>query len=166
MRRLARRLFTLCSGASVVLFVAVCVLWVWSYRALLDLSLAGNACQLRSAAGEFTVVYWDRPAPYIPDAGDVDEFRQLGRVHWRRLGVVFAHYDDYHANPRAVIGVQYPVLVLLTLLLPGACFGIAYMGRRRRTRAERGLCPACGYDLRATPGRCPECGAAAAALQA
>ena len=30
---------------------------------------------------------------------------------------------------------------------------------RRRLRARRGACPACGYDLRATPGRCPECGA-------
>jgi hypothetical protein len=38
---------------------------------------------------------------------------------------------------------------------------------RRRERAARlsaGLCPSCGYDLRATPGRCPECGTAAAAL--
>lgn len=33
-----------------------------------------------------------------------------------------------------------------------------FVSRRRQSRAARGLCPNCAYDLRANQGRCPECG--------
>lgn len=51
--------------------------------------------------------------------------------------------------------VPTPALAILFLILPA----LAYRSRViRMARKRAGLCPDCGYDLRATPSRCPECG--------
>lgn len=45
------------------------------------------------------------------------------------------------------------LLTLATVIVAVACTKV----RGRRIAQQAGLCPRCGFDLRATPGRCPEC---------
>jgi hypothetical protein len=50
--------------------------------------------------------------------------------------------------------VPYWLVALIFAVLPSL-----FLRRHRKLRPVRmGLCPTCGYDLRATPDRCPECG--------
>jgi hypothetical protein len=54
--------------------------------------------------------------------------------------------------------LPYWAVVLVFSVLPMISL-LRLVQRFRHSRA--GLCPACGYDLRATPERCPECGTVA-----
>ena len=53
------------------------------------------------------------------------------------------------------IGFPYWALTLLMLTVP---IWQLFLLRGRRRRQLAGMCPVCGYDLRATSDRCPECG--------
>ena len=72
--------------------------------------------------------------------------------------------DDALTPPGAVptgpivgfwVTIPYWFVVLTAAVAPSWSAARAWRGRRRHSA---GHCPACGYDLRATPQRCPECG--------
>ena len=72
-------------------------------------------------------------------------------------------YQPGGMRPVLTVGVAFPtwLLALLFAVLPAAS-----LRRRLRPKRRPGLCPSCGYDLRATPDRCPECGAVPAKASA
>jgi len=83
---------------------------------------------------------------------------------WNRCGFLFESFTPggsyfYSHGGRQARGylLQVPIwsLLVLTGLLPFSWLARRWMARRRQ---KAGVCPLCGYDLRATPDRCPECG--------
>lgn len=106
------------------------------------------------------------PGPAVPVFG-----QQPVYATWTPLGVGFDG-GSRRIDGQAIGTANGPITVAyritaIPFALPVVIFGflalLPWVLRRRRTRllkerAARGLCPSCGYDLRATPGRCPECG--------
>jgi hypothetical protein len=70
-KRLSRHLFTICSAASLVLCVAVCVLWVRSYW-------VGDTFRKRTASNAERIVEW-RDLRFYSGAGGLSFSRRYGR---------------------------------------------------------------------------------------
>ncbi len=88
-------------------------------------------------------------------------------AQWQK-GRAFARLDGFYP-PNGVfpgyqiLSIRYWLIVMLLAIAP-SCLLVALIRkivrkRLRHRRAKTGLCPQCGYDLRATPAQCPECGA-------
>jgi hypothetical protein len=76
---------------------------------------------------------------------------------WRRLGFgYFTTFSKSQFDDARRASVPYWLPVSIFAVMPAVA---AARHLRRARRLHSGLCPRCGYDLRATPHRCPECGA-------
>src|SRR6476646_9790612 len=145
---MTRKLFTLAAAVSVMMFIAVCVLWVWSARSpsvlarydfatrAVRVSASGGTLYLRSDVTDSSRFAY----PQVGPSGDIAGF----------------------GYGTSTLGSWLNVPLWFVLLVAAMTFLASLRLRRPRSNSP-GLCPVCSYDLRATPGRCPECGAAAAA---
>lgn len=100
-----------------------------------------------------------------PAAQHHEQWRCLGLEYHVQRNHVMPHYLPRRGARGRLIYVPYwdaklLVAPLWVVALPtGVVTALRVIRHRRRARREdEGLCPECGYDLRATPGRCPECG--------
>ena len=166
-----RRLYLILGVASLLLCATTAWLWARSYR-VNDNGYATGGDRwfyYTSLRGAVAVYGWHRsdvdkplfhyrhecaPAsdrradPYelVPHAGG-----RLG--FWGLWYLDPSNYTNIPSARQVIVPFRFP-----TALTFG--FGVAFLwaSDRARRRRRRGLCPACGYDLRASGERCPECG--------
>ncbi len=123
---------------------------------------------LASDAGRVRLYYFDHPRVHAlamppqgwrTDTGTYidwfEPFRWSNITNIELSGLTALLEDEPAGATR--LSLPYWFIAILSLPLP-----VIEM-RRWRTRGKavlKGLCPVCGYDLRASPQRCPECGTA------
>jgi hypothetical protein len=188
MKRLLRILFNALTAISLLLFVATIVLWVrshWVCDTLTQMerrqspSMTHGLC-LYSECGRMGSAIFDSTPMLIRDTpGDSVPLNSpsVTREDWTwvttpshpgggwapwsslRYGVgIGGTYNAVHRRD-----VAHWLIAALLAAVPAARL-VAPIRRALRRPGPNNLCPACGYDLRATPNRCPECGVAPAAV--
>ncbi|HEX2922692.1 MAG TPA: hypothetical protein VHS28_01540 [Chloroflexota bacterium] len=85
-------------------------------------------------------------------------------VHKNHLGMQYMSYGrppiKYSTTPfTSYLSLPlWPFPLILAVIPSLHLSSLLYRRLRSRHRKSRGLCPTCGYDLRASKDRCPECG--------
>ena len=87
------------------------------------------------------------------------ELIDLLSTRWHRAGlwVGWTNGDVLQIDGASFVLLVVPLWLWLALALPWPIAWVLHRLRLRR-RKQLGMCPDCGYDLRASTGNCPECG--------
>jgi hypothetical protein len=189
MRRLLRRAFNVAAVVSAALFVAVFALWVRSHytaesvmysRPQHSYQVFDSPSEIGFARGSYTSQsvsespdrqwLWSSMTASSSGSFPGDEWF-LGWNNWRVFGFGIYNYDlggrgfggGLWAEHKQFVEIPFQAVLLVLLIAP---LPPVFRMSRRRYRRRRGLCPSCGYDLRATPDCCPECGVTPAVKEA
>ena len=150
---------------SVTIFITGAWLWPRSYEfpQLLTRTSETRYYGLHSASGSLSVYIggWSKRAGGSRgwELSPTGQFKFDPKASWRFAGFAYGRMWG-GSPPNIAFAVPYWFICAVTAAPP--LLALLYLRRdlRRRTRIKRGLCPACGYDLRGTAERCPECGMA------
>jgi len=150
---LRTRLFTLAAGASLTLCLAAAGLWARSHwrQDGIDVFRLLTWWQIQSNSG-VVLIHSNTWPEDGPSGTSLEYCSDVAGGITAPPAFSFGRGAD---GPRAWrdVRIRHWLLVAGMGVLP-----IAWIARHRG-RPRIGHCPACGYDLRATPDRCPECGA-------
>jgi hypothetical protein len=169
LKRARRILLNVAGALSLALCAATVALWVRSYRAQEQLTWRPGASprsvHVFAARGSLACTVTDRAEYLPPGEARVSRDRPPRDLYgyWGGLGVARVRGGGFvllAPTPDRPVGVMVPLAAVAVATAIGPAWAAAARVRRsRRCRRRRaGLCPVCGYDLRATPDRCPECG--------
>jgi hypothetical protein len=181
-----QRIFNLAAVMSVVLCVGTVVLWVRSYwigdqwDLLRDRTRSGQSTLFaaRAISSRGGIEVWiesGHARRIVPDRSQTRHsalppvgliFQSLDGTLSERLGLRLSsepaglvHNEQTTDGTFTIVNFPHCFAAIVFAGMP-LMWGIARgITSRRRRRASSGVCPSCGYDLRATPDRCPECGA-------
>jgi hypothetical protein len=177
---MARRLFTVLSVLSLLLCVAVVVLWVRSYW-VYDV-VRWNRLQLSGVRGGLLVASLTSEGR---QSGEFDPMVAPGLTHerfppddgtawdgggpekdWHVAGLRYREGAIFGSFYARALAVPYWLLLVVGSTPFAGWLSVTRRRRMRERRRQGNLCASCGFDLRATPGRCPECGTPAAGKEA
>jgi hypothetical protein len=163
--RLGRILLNALTALSLILFAATVALWVRSYWWIdtAGVSHGNHIIECSSIRGTMEFL-WDTDRghlfvrPSLWKSLRMDPRRYVYPIYHdgtpRFLGIEWVRMTIPTDEPNVIRVLTVPHAWVCALALVPSLFGLI----RRRARSKPGLCPICGYDLRATPERCPECG--------